>query len=307
MPPVFDPHSPEARAISVLFAQTLVVCAAIGLLVAVLVGYCVVRFRARPGDPAPAENPGNKRLEAVWTAVPLGILVLLFILTARTVGAADPPVDREPDLVVVGHQWWWEATYKEGAVTANEIHIPVGRKVLVRIESADVIHDFWVPQLARKIDAIPGHPGFIWMEADAPGPYVGTCAEYCGVEHAWMRILVIAEPQAEFDAWLAHESHPASALSSDEAAARGAKVFQEKTCINCHAVAGSAHDARVAPSLTHLAERKTLGAGVIGNTPADLAHWLRDPQGVKQGCHMPNLNLTDPEVNDLVTYLETLK
>lgn len=307
MPPVFDPHSPEAHVIAVLFAETLAICGAIGLLVAALVAYCVVRFRARPGDAEPAENPGNKRLETLWTVIPLGIVVMLFFMTVRAVGASDPPVDRAPDIVIVGHQWWWEARYKDGAITANEIHIPVGRKVLARIESADVIHDFWVPQLARKIDAIPGHPGLIWLEADEAGPYVGACSEYCGAQHAWMRIVVLAEPEAAFEAWLAHEGSPPPEPSGDQAALQGRSIFGAKTCTNCHAIETDGHEPRVGPSLTHLAERSMLGAGVLSNTPANLARWLRDPQAVKQGCHMPNLELTDPELHDLVAYLETLR
>jgi cytochrome c oxidase subunit II len=308
----FDPHAPEARAISSLFGETLILCAVIGAIVAGLVGYCIFRFRARSGDAEPTQVHGNRRLEVLWAVIPLGIVVWLFVLTANAMTVADAPVDRAPDLVVTAHQWWWEARYAQGAVTANEIHIPVGKQLLVGIESADVIHDFWVPQLGRKLDAIPGHPGAIWIEADAPGRYLGACAEFCGAEHAWMRIVVVAESQADFDAWQAHEQQPPQSPPNqpnqiDEAASRGAKLFNDRTCVTCHALAHTGHEPRIAPSLTHLAERETLGAGVLPNTPAELAHWLRDPQGVKPGCHMPDLQLTDAEVTDLVAYLETLR
>jgi cytochrome c oxidase subunit II len=300
----FDAHSPEAHAIARLFGETLVVCAVVGAVVVALVGYCVVRFRA--GSQVPSQTHGNTRLEVAWTLIPLAIVAGLFVRTAQTMGASDPPHDREPDLVVTGHQWWWEARYSTGAITANEIHVPVGKDLLVRIESTDVIHDFWVPQLGRKMDAVPGHPSFVWMQADAPGTYLGACAEYCGAEHAWMRIVVVAEPQTEFDAWERHQREP-PARPATEAALRGARDFTTKTCVMCHAVGGSGEQARVAPDLVHLAQRHSLGAGVLANTPEDLALWLRDPQGVKPGSHMPDAQLTEAEVGDLVAYFETLQ
>jgi cytochrome c oxidase subunit II len=302
----FDAHSPEARAIAGLFGETLIVCAVVGAIVAGLVGYCAVRFRAgrRPGEPT--QIPGSTWLETTWTLVPLAIVTGLLVRTAQAMGVADPPHDREPDLVVRGHQWWWEARYAGGAIAANEIHIPAGKDLLIRIESADVVHDFWVPQLARKMDAVPGHPSFVWMQAEAPGTYLGACAEYCGTQHAWMRIVVVAEPQAEFDAWERHQREPAAAPAT-EAAARGAQVFGARTCIMCHAIEGSGGRARVAPDLTHIAQRESLGAGVLVNTPADLARWLGDPQGVKPGSHMPNAQLSNAEISDLVAYFETLR
>jgi cytochrome c oxidase subunit 2 len=216
--------------------------------------------------------------------------------------ASDAPPDTSPDLVVIGHQWWWEARYPSGAVTANEIHIPVGKDLVVRIESNDVIHDFWAPELGRKIDATPGHPVSIRIQADTPGVYYGACAEYCGAEHAWMRFEVIADPPAEFEAWLVRQLAPGSTPTS-EAAARGARLFNDRTCVQCHAVRGTGPLARVAPDLTHLASRTTLGAGVLTNTPDHLAAWLKDPQSIKPGCHMPSLRLEDGDAKDLAAYL----
>lgn len=306
VPSPFDPHSPQAQAISSLFGQTLVICAAIGLLVAALVATCVVRFRAGVRPAEPEQTHGHTWLEIGWTLAPLAVVVTLFVLTARAMAASDPPANREPDLVIVGHQWWWEARYPSGVVTANEIHVPSGKDLLLRVEAEDVIHDFWVPQLGRKVDAVPGHPSFVWMQADAPGAYPGACAEYCGSEHAWMRILVVAQSAADFDAWQRHELEPAPSPAAG-AATRGAAAFDGKTCVRCHHIAGRGDAVRVAPDLTHLAERSTLGAGVIANTPDTLARWLRDPQGVKPGSHMPDLNLSDDEVSDLVAYFEILR
>ena len=300
----FDPRSPQAGAIADLFTSTLLICGVIFVVVTGLVVYCIVRFRDRgAGDPAQVE--GNRRLEIGWTIAPFLILGWLLVLTVRAMGVADPPVDREPDITIIGHQWWWEARYPSGAITANEIHIPVGKPLVVRIESGDVVHDFWVPSLGRKIDAIPGRPASIWLQADQPGTYLGACAEYCGVQHAWMRILVVAEAPAAFASWEQHELSPAPAEA--EGASRGARVFREMTCVKCHAIGGAGEGARVAPDLTHLAERTTLGAGVLANTPENLARWLKSPQQIKAGCHMPDTQLTDAQVTDLVAYFETLR
>ncbi len=165
----------------------MIVCAAILALVTGLVAYSIWKFRDR-GGPEPKQVEGHKRLEIAWTAAPLAIVAGIFALTLRAMDASDPPSDREPDLTVIAHQWWWEVRYKSGAVTANEIHVPTGKPLVVAVESADVVHDFWVPELGRKIDAVPGHANRVWMQADAAGTYIGACAEYCGVQHAWMRI-----------------------------------------------------------------------------------------------------------------------
>lgn len=223
--------------------------------------------------------------------------------------ASDPATAAEqaPDLVIVARQWWWEIRYtKSGVVTANEIHIPAGERILARIESADVIHNFWVPQLGRKMDAIPGHPNQMWLQADTPGIYEGTCSEYCGAQHAWMRIRVVAQTPSAFATWQqAQQQVPALPGSGD--AGHGARLFQSMTCANCHAIAGTGADATVGPNLTHVGSRATLGAGVLENTPDNLAKWLASPQAVKPGNHMPNLKLTDTEISALVAYLESLQ
>jgi heme/copper-type cytochrome/quinol oxidase subunit 2 len=166
----FDPASPQASAIRDLFASALVLCGAVFLLVTCLIAYCAVRFRAR-GAREPQQVEGNKRLEIAWTLAPILALVWRLSLTVRAMGASDPPIDRDPDVTIIGHQWWWEARYPSGVVTASEIHVPTGKALVVRLESSDVIHDFWVPELGRKNDAIPGRTGNIWLQADRPGEY----------------------------------------------------------------------------------------------------------------------------------------
>jgi len=301
----FDPVSPQAAAIRDLFERTLLLCGAILLLVVCLVAYCVVRFRAGKGREA-VQFEGSTRLETAWTIAPILILGGLLTFTAQAMDAADPPIDREPDVTIIGHQWWWEAKYPSGVVTANEIHIPTGKALVFRLEASDVIHDFWVPELGRKMDATPGESRSIWLEADRPGSYAGACAEYCGAQHAWMRILVIADTPERFAEWQHHQLTPAPP-PVEAATARGAATFDRMTCASCHVIVGKAGNGRFAPDLTHLASRTTLGAGVLANTPAALGSWLHNPQEIKPGCHMPNAQLTDTQVADLVAYFETLQ
>ncbi len=307
--PTFAPHGPGAAAIEHLFVIVLIICAVIFAIVTGLVGYSIWKFRAPPGadPPEPPQRFGNRRLEIIWTAIPLATVGVIFGLMLGTMQASSPPAGGRPDLVVRAHQWWWEVIYPEsGFETANEIHLPVGRTLTVRLESADVIHDFWVPELGRKIDMTPGHPVQIKLRADTPGVYGGTCAEFCGAEHPWMRFQVVAQPAAAYVAWLRHEAERA-APPTGAAAVAGWALFQRDTCITCHAVAGMGDAARVAPDLTHFASRRELGAGVLTNTPAHLARWLADPQAVKPGCLMPDYHLTSPEVRKLSAFLETLR
>jgi cytochrome c oxidase subunit 2 len=250
-------------------------------------------------------------IEIVWTLVPLVLLIVVFVFTVKVMVATEPSraegAGAEPDLIVVGHQWWWEARYpKSGSVAANEIHCPVGTRWLVRVESADVIHDFWVPPLGPKIDAVPGHPNYVWLQADAPGTYLGTCSEYCGAEHAWMRIRVVAQAPTDFERWVDEQERlPAPPTAAE--AVRGARLFEQQTCVSCHQVRGTPANAMVGPDLTHVASRTTLGAGVMTNTPQHLTAWLENPQAIKPGIRMPDLHLSQSDAQALTAYLETLK
>jgi cytochrome c oxidase subunit 2 len=306
--PTFQPASPQAAAISSLFVLTLVVAAVIFVIVAGSIAYIVLRYRGRGGAAEPRQDFGQPKLEIAWTLASLLIVAFLFGATVVTVHSSDPTAGgQRPDLVVVGHQWWWEVRYPQsGVVTANEIHMPIDQHWLVRLESADVIHDFWVPELGRKMDMVPGHPNYIWLQASTPGVYLGTCSEFCGAQHAWMRIRVIAQSPAEFAAWEAQQLQ-VPAVPASGAAAAGARRFQELTCVNCHTIAGTAAAARVAPDLTHLASRDTLGAGVVANTPGNLVAWLTNPQAIKPGSNMPYVHLSSADVGALAAYMESLK
>ena len=307
MSSVFDPHSPFARSIYGLSIGVLIVTAVILALVSGLVLFACWRFRANRDGSDPLPKFGNVKLEISYTLAPLVVLGVILVFTVRTMQSADPPANRSDDITIVAHQWWWEVRYpKSGVVTANEIHIPVGVSLLFGVESADVIHDFWVPELARKIDVIPGTHNHIWLSADHPGTYLGACAEFCGLEHAWMRIRVIAQTPQDFSEWeQAQRRIPTSTLSGEAAA--GGQYFLKMTCTNCHAIAGTAASARTGPELTHLASRETLAAGRLTNTPDNLSSWLHNPEAYKPASHMPNLHLTDEQRRDLVAYLETLQ
>jgi cytochrome c oxidase subunit 2 len=304
---VLNPGSPEARSIFDLGIVAAIIFAIIFVIVAGIIIFALMRFRWREGEPDPHQLAGNRTIEIVWTAIPCVIVVSLFALTARTMNLADPPPPPDPDIVVTGHQWWWEGRYpKSGVVVANEFHIPVGKPMSLRLEADDVLHEFWVPELARKITAVPGHPNHIWLESDKPGTYLGICSEFCGTQHAWMHFLIVAEPQAEFDAWEKAQLQTAATPAGGSAAA-GFALFQKSICANCHAINGTSTAARVGPDLTHFASRRQLGAGIADNTPENLRRWMADPQQVKPGVRMPDFKFTDEQVTQIVDYLETLK
>jgi cytochrome c oxidase subunit II len=305
--PVFRTFSPETTSISHLFILVLIINGIILAIVIGMIGYGLIFFRHKLGSADPTPHFGNRKLEITWTVGPILIITWLFVLTVYGMRQSDPAANRQPDLIVTGHQWWWEVRYPQsGVVTANEIHIPVGQQWLVRLESADVIHNFWVPELARKIQAIPGQTNQIWLEANAPGTFAGECAEYCGAEHSWMRFSVIAESSTSFDGWLRKQENPAT-NSTISSAQDGLKIFQTMTCANCHSIRGISAAANAGPDLTHLADRKILGGGVLPNTETNLFRWLKDPQAIKPGCLMPDLKLTDTQAGALASYLETLK
>ena len=304
--PPFSPHSPQAQSIAAVFSFVLVIVAVVFLVVLAGVVYSVVRFRSRGQTTAePRQIFGSPKLEVLWTVLPVLIVTGLFIVTVRAMVLIDAPQDavHPPDLVVIAHQWWWEARYPNGVVVPWDIHIPTSRRLLVRVESADVIHDFWVPQLARKMDAVPGRQSFIWLQADTPGIYTGTCSEFCGAQHSWMRFRVIAQPQASFETWLDNEAR----TTIDDVPAPPERFFREKGCATCHTVVARQPSSGKGPSLAHLASRETLGGGISRNTPDNLMLWLTDPQLAKPGNRMPNTPLTVEERRALLMYLESLR
>jgi cytochrome c oxidase subunit 2 len=258
---------------------------------------------------------GGDRAATAWI-VGLGVGVPVVLLSALFVWANVFVIDStaaprrgstQLRIEVVGHQWWWEVRYPgKGVVTANELHIPVGTRVLAVVSTADVIHSFWVPQLNRKIDMVPGRPGQVLLDAERAGVYRGQCAEFCGLQHAHMSLLVYADPPARFRAWLRAQRQPAPAPTG-ALAEQGKKIFLSEPCADCHRIAGTSADSEVGPDLTHVASRSTLAAVTIPNQSSDLAEWIADPQHVKPGNRMPAVRLEPGELRAIVAYLRRLK
>ncbi len=268
--------------------------------------YMAARFRARPGDGEPRQVFGHRNLEIGWTAAPALILAVVFVLMLPALRSASAPEGDALPVVAIGHQWWWEFQYpNQGALTANELHIPVGQPVHVQLESADVIHSFWIPRLNGKTDLIPGKTNYLWLHAQEADTYLGQCAEFCGIQHAWMLLRVVAQAPADFDAWVANERQPAAAPAA--AVAQGQQLFTQRTCINCHTIQGTSARGTVGPDLTHMGSRQTIGAGVLDNTLDNMRRWLKNPQAIKPGSNMPDFHLSDADVDALAAYLEGLK
>jgi cytochrome c oxidase subunit 2 len=268
--------------------------------------------RGKPGLPVFGESE-RVNLGLVITfgmAIPIVVLIALFIVSDLYVlGKTDAPEVSSTAITVtvVGHQWWWEARYPaSGVVTANEIHIPARTPVNLVARTADVIHSFWVPELNRKIDMIPGQSNRIELYAEEPGAYRGQCAEFCGLQHAHMALEVRAEPRRDFERWLAANAQPARAPVGSEAS-EGKQVFMENACAGCHTIAGTPAQGTVGPDLTHLASRKTLAALTIPNDRLELGHWIRNPQGVKPGAKMPGLELSKAQFRAVAAYLSELR
>jgi cytochrome c oxidase subunit II len=301
---VLKPESHAAREITHLWWAMLI---GSGIGFAVVVGLLLLGWFRRSQSRLPfggGERAATRFVVGLGIAVPIVVLTLLFVWSDIFVirsTAAPKPGTTELTVDVIGKQWFWEVRYPgSGVVTANELHIPVGVRVRVVGTTEDVIHSFWVPELNKKIDLIPGRRNVELLDAERPGVYRGQCAEFCGLQHAHMSFLVFADPPARFRAWLAAQSRTA-------APRRGFRLFTAEQCASCHTIRGTSARGRVGPDLTHVRSRTTLAAATIPNDPASLAAWLRDPQHVKPGNRMPDLELSAQDVRALVAYLDGLR
>ncbi len=310
---MYAPRSDLALDIIHLQNLTVYLGVGVGILVFALLSYILIRFRHREGNPDPEQVHGNTRLEVAWTLIPALILAVIAVPTVQTIFRtyAVPAAEANPVIVdVIGWQWWWEFQYPtengDTVITANEIHVAVGRPVSLRLRGGDVMHNFWVPQMSGKRYAIPNRVNQLSFTPTEPGVYLGQCAEFCGTSHALMKMRLIAHAPAEYDAWLAHMQQPA-VEPVDSAVMIGKQLVVNGACAGCHIIEGTtAIYGRQGPRLTHFASRGTLAAGVLENNAQNLAAWIRDPQAIKPAALMPKLGLSEQEIAYVVAYLQTL-
>lgn len=317
-----NPAGPAAQSIDHVWKIGFWLAVGVFVVVEAALVFVILRFRQRGDSPrAVRQVHGNTRLEIIWTIIPAVLLAALAVPTIATLfdlRAAPAPEENALHVEVIGHQWWWEFRYPEyGITTANEMHIPTGRTVYTTMSSSDVIHSFWVPRLSGKRDVVPGRETHLKFSADDPGVYLGQCAEFCGLAHADMRVRVFADTPADFDAWVADQREPA-VVPVDGAAAAGWETFQVQ-CASCHAIDGTAAAGELAPNLTHFASRTTFGGATFSRTKAHLREWLRNPSDLKpmrpdlndlgsgRVLGMPNLGLTEQQIDELIAFLDTLE
>ena len=306
------PKSDLADWIYRLFIQVTLWDTLIFAIVIVAFILAVFVFSTRVGEAAPPSSASSDLgLEVAWTLGPALILLLISIPTVRTIFRSQPRIAPAGSLEVkvIAHQWWWEFQYPESGVkTANELHIPTGRPIRLNLLSVDVIHSFWVPPLGGKRDVVPGQLNELTLVARDPGTYLGQCAEFCGISHANMRFRVMVDTPEQFAAW--EKGQLITPAGGDQLAepdaAEGAKVFANGPCTTCHRIDGVSKG-YMGPDLSHFGGRTTMAAGILSNTPANVARWVTDPEALKPGAQMPELGLSGKQLNDLVAYLESLK
>ncbi|HUO06177.1 MAG TPA: cytochrome c oxidase subunit II [Candidatus Binataceae bacterium] len=304
------PKSDLADWIYRLFLEVTAWDALIFAIVIVAFILAVFVFSTRVGEAAPPAAPSSDlALEIAWTAGPALVLLMISIPTVRTIFRSQPPNPpaNALEIKVTAHQWWWEFEYPGGLKTANELHIPLGRPIRLHLESADIIHSFWVPELGGKRDVVPGQINELTFVATVPGMYPGQCAEFCGLSHANMRMRVFVDSPDDFAKWNnAQIAAPAAPAANDQLAAYGAKIFVDSPCTACHTIDGVSKG-YIGPNLTHFGSRTTLAAGLLQNNPMNVAHWISDPEEIKPGANMPALLLPGHKLDALTAYLESLK
>lgn len=309
---MFAPRASPAHYTAGLSVLVLAICIAIFLVVSALLVYVLVRYRHRPHDSErePAQIYGSSQIELSWTVIPILIVVVLFLSTARVIFSTEEAAKPAAALnvVVVGHQYWWEYRYPQyGIVTANELHLPATpahtTPTYLTMSSADVIHSFWVPRLAGKMDLIPNRVNTMWIDPERPGLYLGQCAQYCGTQHAKMLLRVYADTPEQFSRWVTRERQPAA---EDPAAREGRQVFLANACVNCHTISGTPARGTFGPNLTHLAARATFGSGAVPVTPENLRAFVDDPAHLKPGALMPAMHLNQHDLDAVTGYLMTL-
>jgi len=300
-----NPLSDNARSVDDVYTLITILAGLVMIGVLTLTLAFAVVFRERPGRDA-AQIHGNPRLEVFWTLIPVIIVVAIavpsFSVIIDTTG--DAP-DDSLEVVATGHQWWFEFNYPDlELTTANELHIPVGTPINVELRSIDVIHSFWVPRLSGKVDMVPGHDNKLWFTPEETGVYLGQCAEFCGTSHANMRFRVFVDSQADFDAWVAAQT--ADAAPAEGELAMAGESIATTTCAGCHTIRGTTAAGQIGPDLTHVNSRTTIAAGLLENDTENLRAWLDNPPAEKPGSKMPDLPLTDEQIEQVIAYLQGL-
>ncbi len=308
---ILEPANASARDITGLFYFIFYIALVIFILVEGLLIFFVVRYQRRANTELPPQFHGNTRIEVAWTLAPAIVLAVVFFMTVRSMAntsiTAQAPAAVK--VTVIGHQWWWEFQYPDlGITTANDLHVPVGQVVDLTLESDNVIHSFWVPELMGKTDVVPDHANKTWIKAEAAGTYSGQCAEFCGAQHAHMLFHVVADDANTFNAWVKGQQATAQTPSGGDAAL-GEQIFTSNGgCYACHTINGvDKAKGKVGPNLTHFGSRLSIAAGTLPNTPENLSTWLHNPQAVKPGNFMIIGKLADGDIQALVAYLESLK
>jgi len=322
------PKGDFAQMVDKLFRTTLFWATLVFVLVEGALVFVIFKFRGKPDDPEPKQVHGNTMVEVIWTAIPALVLAMIAVPTVRTIFRTYeiPKGDGVLQVEVIGHQWWWEFRYPElGLTTSNELHVPVGRTVALKMVTQDVLHSFWIPQLAAKRDIFSNRSTTLWFKAEQAGDYPGQCAEFCGLEHGRMAFQVIAEGPPEFDAYVARLQatgvHAAPVAPGDSAAAgaapapvaaaapagasdttAGAQLFMMKGCVGCHSL-DATKPMGIGPNLAGIGRRRYIAAGWMESTDANLTHWIQHPQLMKPGVIMPELGVTEAEAQALVAYL----
>jgi cytochrome c oxidase subunit 2 len=311
---IFTPASTPAKMVAHLSVFVLAITGIIFVVVFTLLVYSVVKFRERAVDAGrePAQVYGSTQIELAWTVIPILIVVVLFLATARVLHAVQdaPQPPGAIEVTAIGHQYWWEFRYpKLGIVTANELHIPVSdpanpTPTFLTLLSADTDHSFWIPELAGKTDLIPNHPNRMWMDPQRTGIFLGQCAQYCGVQHAKMLLRVSVDSPEDFATWVRAQQQLAT---QDEGVVAGRRIFETTACINCHTVRGTVANGQFGPDLTHLMSRATIASGAAQNTTDNLRIWIQSPDVIKPGSLMPAMKLSTADLDSVVSYMQTLR
>jgi cytochrome c oxidase subunit 2 len=301
-----EPRSEVGRSIDKLLDDIVLWVIAIFVVVEGALVITVFRFRRRPGGPPAKPIHGNTALEIGWTLAPAIILAFIAVPTVKTIFVNAKHTPGDITVKVVGHQWWWEFQYPgQGVViTANELHLPVNKTVSLELESADVIHSFWLPAFAGKKDVVPGRTNHLWFTPEETGTFPGQCAEFCGASHANMMFKVVVQPQAEFDAWVAQQKATSPPPDSTSLAARGLAIYQKGQCVACHMIDGVSYGV-IGPNLSKVATRSTIAAGMFPNDDQHLKAWIRNAPSLKPGSIMTKQDLSDEDLEAVVAFLRT--